>query len=116
MRRILCSNRARKKFLWRAYCKNQGWVFGMLLELLQLADSALPVGGAAHSFGLETLVEEGVLHSQNLAGFLPEYVGECGRLDAVFVRRAWRGKDAGLLTAELSARRPARESRDASLK
>jgi urease accessory protein len=88
----------------------------MLLGLLQLADSALPVGGAAHSFGLETLVEEGVLHPQNLAGFLHDYLSESGRLDAVFVRRAWRGGDAALLTAELSARRPARESRDASLK
>jgi urease accessory protein len=88
----------------------------MLLELLQLADSALPVGGAAHSFGLETLVEEGVLHPQNLAGFFQDYLAESGRLDAVFARRAWRGEDAALLTAELSARRPARESRDASLK
>src|SRR5262249_16789926 len=88
----------------------------MLLELLQLADSALPVGGAAHSFGLETLVEEGILAPQNLAEFLGGYVAECGRLDAVFVRRAWRGETWGGLAAELSARRPARESRTASLK
>ncbi len=88
----------------------------MLLHLLQLADSALPVGGAAHSFGLETLVEEGVLEPRNLAGFLRDYLSESGRLDAVFVRRAWGGEDLAALGKELSARRPARESRDASLK
>jgi urease accessory protein len=88
----------------------------MFLELLQLADSALPVGGAAHSFGLETLVEEGVVSPQNLAEFLRDYVAESGRLDAVFVRRAWRGEGPAELTPELSARRPARESREASLK
>jgi urease accessory protein len=88
----------------------------VLLELLQLADSALPVGGAAHSFGLETLVEEGVLEPQNLAVFLREFIAESGRLEAVFLRRAWRGYDLAALTRELSARRPARESREGSLK
>jgi urease accessory protein len=88
----------------------------VLLELLQLADSALPVGGAAHSFGLEALVEERLLITANLAEFLRDWIAESGRLDAVFVRRGWRGEDTAMLTAELSARRPARESRDASLK
>lgn len=88
----------------------------MLLELLQLADSALPVGGAAHSFGLETLVEEGVLEPRNLEELLLGHIAESGQLDAVFVRRAWRGESSAALTAELSARRLARESRDASLK
>jgi urease accessory protein len=74
------------------------------------------VGGAAHSFGLETLVEEGVLDPSNLAEFLRGYLAESGRLDAVFVRRAWRGENCAALAGELSARRPARESRDASWK
>lgn len=91
-------------------------MYGMLLELLQLADSALPVGGAAHSFGLETLIEDGVVDPHNLGRFLYDYIAESGHLDAIMVRRAWRGEDLATLTSELSARRPARESRDASLK
>ena len=74
------------------------------------------MGGAAHSLGLETLVEEGVLNPRNLAEFLRGYLAESGRLDAIFVRRAWRGENCEALSAELSARRPARESRDASWK
>jgi urease accessory protein len=88
----------------------------MLLELLQLSDSALPVGAAAHSFGLETLVEDGTLQPDNLEIFLRDYLAEAGVLEATFVRRAWGGENLSGLNSEFDARRPAREARDATLK
>jgi len=87
-----------------------------LLRLLQLADSALPIGGAAHSFGLETLAEEAVLTPPGVETFLSSYLEEGGALESVFVRRSCNGGNLRTLSDELSARRPARESREGSLK
>jgi urease accessory protein len=86
-----------------------------LLRLLQLADSAIPIGAAAHSFGLETLASDGILEPANLEKFLVAWLEETGAQDAIFLRRAYAG-NARELSVELSARKPAQESREASLK
>jgi urease accessory protein len=94
------------------------------LRLLQLADSALPIGATAHSFGLETLVEEGLLTVAGLESFLQDYIAEAGLFESVFCRRShalalqtnFSDFTAAWLTlnSELSAYKSARESRTAS--
>ncbi len=90
-----------------------------LLRLLQLADSALPVGGLAHSFGLETMIAEGDLLLSDLFDVLQDLLSEGLLLDAVFCRsahvRARQGDAVDDLNVRLSALRLARESREASL-
>src|SRR5258708_10364452 len=47
-----------------------------ILELMQLADSAFPIGATAHSLGLETLVEDGLLSVDTLVPFFRSYIDE----------------------------------------
>jgi urease accessory protein len=94
--------------------------FIQFLQLLQLADSTLPIGATAHSFGLETLVEIGVLQVPTLEDFLRDYLQETGRLEAAFCRTAYNlAVNAEIpdwldLNIRLSAFKPARETRIAS--
>ena len=93
-----------------------------LLQLLQLADSAVPIGSAAHSFGLETLVQDG-LSVDELTLWFTGYLAEAGRLDAAAARTAHRSAflaDTEFiqqwinLNQKLSALKSGRESRNAS--
>jgi urease accessory protein len=88
-----------------------------LLRLQQLADSAFPIGSAAHSFGIETLVEAGLLTTESLATFLQDYLEEAGTLEASYCAASCgcQSIDHWLRwNAELGARKLARESRDGS--
>lgn len=95
-----------------------------LLNLLQFADSALPIGSQSHSFGFETLIAEEWLTVDRLEAFLHDYLFEIGALDALFCRAAYGlaaqsdlarfRTEWGALNQRLSALRPARESRTAS--
>ena len=94
------------------------------LRLLHLADTALPIGSLAHSFGLESLVAGEILDVNGLFGFFRGYLEEAGAMEAVFCRAAFRlAADSARgfpverwldLNVRLSALKAARESRSGS--
>ncbi len=90
-----------------------------LLQLMQLSDSAVPIGAAAHSFGLEGLAEAGGVSAESLLEFTETYLEEQGLLEACFCRASYRcalrGEGAAELCFALSALKPARESREGSI-
>ena len=94
------------------------------LRLLHLADSALPIGAIAHSFGLEALVSEGLVKVGDLFKFFSGFLEEAGTMEAIFCREALRLLSPRRETFScarwfeindhLSALKPARESRAGS--
>jgi urease accessory protein len=96
----------------------------VFLRLLHLADSALPIGSLAHSFGLESLVSFDILSVGDLTDFLKNHLQESGMLEAVACREAFHLAASGnekfstdnwlKINDQLSAFKPARESREGS--
>ena len=95
-----------------------------LLWLLQLSDSALPIGALNQSFGLESLVAEESLNIHQLEPFLNDYLCEVGGFDCLFCGAAYQlAADSNTefdvrqwleLNVTFSAFKLARESRAAS--
>jgi len=95
-----------------------------LLRLLQMSDTALPIGALNHSFGVETLAAEESLNADLLPPFLNDYLCEVGAVEICFCGAAYRlGTDPTDhfpaeswldLNSKLSALKLARESREAS--
>ena len=96
-----------------------------ILNLLQIADSAFPIGSAAHSFGLESVVAEQGLTPADLEQYIHDTLHTTGRQEAWACLMGWRlaGLDEGVFSAEwqnlnatISALKTAHELRTASEK
>jgi urease accessory protein len=69
-------------------------------QLLRLASPSLPVGAYCYSQGLESALEQGLVHDQSSArGWLGDVLGgPVAHFDAPLVGCAWRASEAGDLT------------------
>lgn len=93
-----------------------------LLSLLQFGDGLFPTGGYAHSFGLETYCQAGIVSDRSgLEAFVRAHLeGAAGPCDAVAVAGALRAAQrdnleaCARLDATLEAMKPVREFREAS--
>jgi len=93
-----------------------------LLSLLHFADSAFPTGGYAHSFGLETYCQAGLVRGrEDLERFLVAQIegsaGPCDATAAVSTLRAAAREDLQAcreVDATLEAMKPVKEFREGS--
>ena len=95
---------------------------GWLVSLLQLNDTFYPTGAYAHSFGLEGLIAEGLVHDRaTLKRFLESsLLPSLRQAELPLVHHAWHAfsnldwETVGTLSVLSSAMRSAREARAAS--
>lgn len=96
----------------------------LLTSLLHLSDPTLPIGGYAHSYGLESYVQSGVVQSVESAREFIESSLSHNLLynDALYARLAWEAMESrafdrlSQLDGELTALKSPKELRGASLK
>lgn len=94
-----------------------------LWEMLQFLDGLFPSGTFAHSFGLETIVQEGWVSGEDCwMEYLREVLEDSWAwTDALAATQVWRGHDNALveevafIDGVLSASRASQESREGSL-